>query len=74
LVLIQSLFLEQIKNFRFFGIPLTFHGTVVMGMALWGTVLGAIFGGIPTNKIGRRILIMDWNFVFDFSHWFCLHK
>jgi sugar porter (SP) family MFS transporter len=32
----------------------TFHGTVVMGMALWGTVLGAIFGGIPTNKIGRK--------------------
>jgi sugar porter (SP) family MFS transporter len=31
-----------------------FHGTVVMGMALWGTVLGAIFGGIPTNKIGRK--------------------
>ena len=31
-----------------------FHGTVVMGMALWGTVLGAIFGGIPTNRIGRK--------------------
>ncbi|QYA25605.1 sugar porter family MFS transporter [Gramella sp. MT6] len=32
----------------------TFHGTVVMAMALWGTVVGAIFGGIPTNKIGRK--------------------
>ncbi|MCW5517253.1 sugar porter family MFS transporter [Muriicola sp. Z0-33] len=31
-----------------------FHGIVVMGMALWGTVIGAIFGGIPTNKIGRK--------------------
>jgi SP family arabinose:H+ symporter-like MFS transporter len=31
-----------------------FHGSVVMGMALWGTVVGAIFGGIPTNKIGRK--------------------
>ncbi|MDT7829431.1 sugar porter family MFS transporter [Pricia sp. S334] len=31
-----------------------FHGTIVVGMALWGTVVGAIFGGIPTNKIGRR--------------------
>lgn len=31
-----------------------FHGTVVMGMALWGTVVGAIFGGIPTNSIGRK--------------------
>ena len=31
-----------------------FHGSVVMAMALWGTVLGAMFGGIPTNKIGRK--------------------
>ena len=31
-----------------------FHGTVVMAMALWGTVIGAIFGGIPTNRIGRK--------------------
>lgn len=31
-----------------------FHGSVVIGMALWGTVIGAIFGGIPTNKIGRK--------------------
>jgi sugar porter (SP) family MFS transporter len=31
-----------------------FHGTVVMAMALWGTVVGAILGGIPTNKIGRK--------------------
>ena len=23
-------------------------------MALWGTVLGAIFGGIPTNRLGRK--------------------
>ena len=31
-----------------------FHGSVVMAMALWGTVIGAIFGGIPTRKFGRR--------------------
>jgi len=31
-----------------------FHGVVVVGMALWGTVVGAIFGGIPANKIGRK--------------------
>jgi len=31
-----------------------FHGSVVMAMALWGTVVGAIFGGIPTNKWGRK--------------------
>ncbi|MCO5724927.1 sugar porter family MFS transporter [Robiginitalea marina] len=31
-----------------------FHGTVVIGMALFGTVIGAIFGGIPTNRLGRK--------------------
>ncbi len=31
-----------------------FHGVVVIGMALWGTVVGALLGGIPTNKIGRK--------------------
>ena len=31
-----------------------FHGSVIMAMALWGTVVGAIFGGIPTRKIGRK--------------------
>ncbi|MGY5354205.1 sugar porter family MFS transporter [Wenyingzhuangia sp. IMCC45467] len=31
-----------------------FHGSVVMAMALWGTVIGALLGGIPTNKIGRK--------------------
>ncbi len=31
-----------------------FHGSVVMAMALWGTVIGAIFGGIPTNALGRK--------------------
>lgn len=31
-----------------------FHGMVIMSMALWGTVLGAIFGSLPTNKLGRK--------------------
>jgi sugar porter (SP) family MFS transporter len=31
-----------------------FHGTVVIGMALFGTVIGAMFGGIPTNRMGRK--------------------
>jgi sugar porter (SP) family MFS transporter len=31
-----------------------FHGVVVVGMALWGTVAGALLGGIPTNRIGRK--------------------
>ncbi|MEO9513471.1 MAG: sugar porter family MFS transporter [Flavobacteriaceae bacterium] len=32
----------------------SFHGWVVMGAALAGTVIGAIFGGFPTNKFGRK--------------------
>ncbi|MDN3667949.1 sugar porter family MFS transporter [Echinicola jeungdonensis] len=31
-----------------------FHGFVIMSVALWGTVLGAIFGGIPCNRFGRK--------------------
>jgi sugar porter (SP) family MFS transporter len=31
-----------------------FHGFVIMASALWGTVIGAVFGGIPTDKIGRK--------------------
>lgn len=31
-----------------------FHGFVVMASALWGTVVGAIFGGIPTDRWGRK--------------------
>ena len=44
-----------------------FHGTVVMGMALWGTVIGAIFGGIPTNKIGRKNTLLIIGILFFFS-------
>ncbi|MHA7101295.1 sugar porter family MFS transporter [Roseivirga pacifica] len=31
-----------------------FHGTFIMSMALWGTVIGALFGGIPSDKFGRK--------------------
>jgi len=31
-----------------------FHGTFIMSMALWGTVIGALLGGIPCNKFGRK--------------------
>jgi sugar porter (SP) family MFS transporter len=31
-----------------------FHGTFIMSMALWGTVVGALFGGIPCNVLGRK--------------------
>ncbi|MBZ9630966.1 sugar porter family MFS transporter [Salegentibacter sp. LM13S] len=31
-----------------------FHGIFIMSMALWGTVVGALIAGIPTNKFGRK--------------------
>lgn len=35
-----------------------FHGTVVIAMALWGTVVGALFGGIPTRLFGRKKILL----------------
>ena len=31
-----------------------FHGIFIMSMALWGTVLGSLLGGIPCDKLGRK--------------------
>jgi len=30
------------------------HGFFIMSVALWGTVVGALFGGIPCDRFGRR--------------------
>lgn len=40
-----------------------FHGFVVMASALWGTVVGAFFGSIPTDKLGRKQTLL-WIGVF----------
>jgi sugar porter (SP) family MFS transporter len=42
-----------------------FHGFVVMASALWGTVVGALLGGIPTDKWGRKKTLI-WIGVFYF--------
>ena len=31
-----------------------FHGFVIMSSALWGTVIGAICGSLPADKLGRK--------------------
>lgn len=31
-----------------------FHGLFIMSSALWGTVLGALLGNIPCDRLGRR--------------------
>jgi len=44
-----------------------FHGSVVIAMALWGTLAGAIIGGIPTNKIGRKKTLIGIAFLYLIS-------
>ncbi len=43
---------EPIKNLWHTS-PL-FHGIFIMSMALWGTVVGALTGGIPAERFGRK--------------------
>ncbi len=44
-----------------------FHGFFIMSMALWGTVIGAIFGGIPTEKYGRKKILLWVGIFFSLS-------
>lgn len=44
-----------------------FHGIVVMGMALWGTVAGALLGGIPTQRFGRKKTLLWVGVLYTFS-------
>src|SRR3954447_24372884 len=44
-----------------------FHGFFIMSMALWGTVIGAIFGGIPTEKFGRKAVLLWIGVLFSVS-------
>jgi len=44
-----------------------FHGFFIMSMALWGTVVGAIFGGIPTQKFGRKKVLLWIGILFSIS-------
>lgn len=44
-----------------------FHGLVVMSSALWGTVIGAIFGSFPTNILGRKKTLISIGILFFVS-------
>lgn len=44
-----------------------FHGFFIMSMALWGTVIGAIFGGLPTQKYGRKKVLIWVGLLFSIS-------
>ncbi len=42
----------------------SFHGFVVMGGALWGTVIGAMLGGYPANAFGRKYTLIGIGILF----------
>jgi sugar porter (SP) family MFS transporter len=44
-----------------------FHGIFIMSMALWGTVVGALFGGIPAEKYGRKKVLLWIGILFAIS-------
>jgi sugar porter (SP) family MFS transporter len=44
-----------------------FHGVFIMSMALWGTVIGALFGGIPSQKYGRKKVLFWIGILFTLS-------
>ncbi len=44
-----------------------FHGFFIMSMALWGTLVGSIFGGIPTEKYGRKKVLFWIGLLFAVS-------
>lgn len=44
-----------------------FHGLIVMSTALWGTVIGAIFGYLPTNRLGRKTTLISIGLLFFVS-------
>lgn len=44
-----------------------FHGFFIMSMALWGTVVGSVFGGIPTEKFGRKKVLFWIGILFSVS-------
>ncbi|MEI6583112.1 MAG: sugar porter family MFS transporter [Chitinophagia bacterium] len=44
-----------------------FHGFFIMSMALWGTVVGALFGGIPTQRFGRKKVLLSVGILFAIS-------
>ncbi|MFN0275277.1 MAG: sugar porter family MFS transporter, partial [Chitinophagales bacterium] len=52
---------------QLWGTSNVFHGFVVMASALWGTVIGAMFGGIPANNYGRKKTLIGIGVLFFVS-------
>ena len=48
------------------GLSDALHG-LAMGSALWGTVLGSLFGGLPTDRVGRKNTLLALGVVYFVS-------
>jgi sugar porter (SP) family MFS transporter len=48
---------DKAIQFEWHTTPL-FHGFFIMSMALWGTVIGSVFAGAPTEKYGRKKVLI----------------
>lgn len=44
-----------------------FHGVVVMSSALWGTVVGALLGALPTDRFGRKKTLIGIGILYTVS-------
>ncbi len=55
---------------KFWGLSDTLHG-LVMGSALYGTVLGALLGGWPTDKLGRKPTLVSIGVLYVISAFGC---
>ena len=40
------------------------HGAFIMSSALWGTVIGALFGNIPCDRFGRKLTLIATGVLF----------
>lgn len=43
------------------------HGTFIISISLWGTVIGALLGGYPAEKLGRKVTLILVGLLFSFS-------
>lgn len=44
-----------------------FHGIFIISISLWGTVVGSLFGGYPTDRFGRKMTLIFVGGVFTIS-------
>ncbi len=40
------------------------HGAFIMSSALWGTVVGALYGSVPCDKYGRKLTLIATGILF----------